>query len=104
MSELAKLFGERVKALRAERGWSQVDLAEKAQRSEEWIRRIELGAGSPSFDTIEVIAGALSVAYAELFSQTPPSTPDARLAAAVEGLDEEAVRWLIAGARLLRGR
>jgi transcriptional regulator with XRE-family HTH domain len=102
MSDLAKLFGERVKALRAERGFSQVELADRAQLSEEWIRRIERGEASPSFQTIEVIAGALSVAYAELFTANPPTTPAARLDAALEGLDDDAVRWLINGARLLR--
>ena len=104
MSDLAKLFGERVKALRAERGFSQVDLAERAQISEEWVRRIERGAATPSFQTIQSLAVALDAGYAELFSDRPPQGADARLAAAVEGLDEDAVRWLINGARLLRRR
>ncbi len=104
MLPLARLFGERVKALRAERGFSQVDLAEKARLSEEWIRRIERGVGAPSFETIEAIAAALNVGYAELFAEPPPQTADGRLAAALQGLDAEAVSWLIAGARLLRGR
>jgi transcriptional regulator with XRE-family HTH domain len=66
------------------------------------IRRIERGAGAPSFDTIQAIATALEVTYAELFTEAPPQTPEGRLAAAVEGLDEAAVRRLITGARLLR--
>lgn len=102
MSDLAKLFGERVKALRAEHGFSQVDLAERAQISEEWVRRIERGAAAPSFQTIHALATALDVGYAELFAETAPQGAEARFAAALEGLDEDAVRWLINGARLLR--
>jgi len=104
MAELAKLFGIRVRALRTECGFTQVELAERAHLSEEWIRRIELGNASPSFPAIEALAAALGVAYAELFTADPPRTGDARLVAAMDGLDEEAVRWLISGARLLRRR
>ncbi len=101
MAELAKLFGLRLKALRSERGFTQVDLAERASLSEEWIRRIERGDASPSFYTIEALATALSVAYTEFFGDTP-TAPEGRLGAALEGLDEDAVRWLVNGARLLR--
>ena len=104
MAGLSKLFGERVKALRSDRGMTQADLGERAQLSEEWIRRIERGEAQPSFQTVEALAGALDCAYGELFAAQPPKSPDERLAAALEGLEEDQVRWLITGARLLRRR
>jgi transcriptional regulator with XRE-family HTH domain len=104
MSALQELFGSRVKALRQEQGLSQVDLAERAHLSEEWVRRIERGAAAPSFQAIETIAMALRVSVGELFAEKAPAKADERIAAAIQDLDEEAVRWLITGARLLRGK
>jgi len=59
MGQLAKMFGRQVKSIRRERHLSQAQLAEAANLSEEWIRRIERGEGSPSLDSIEAIAAAL---------------------------------------------
>lgn len=40
--------------------------------SEEWIRRLERGAGTPSFDAIEALANALSVSPSEFFELSQP--------------------------------
>lgn len=104
MAKLAKLFGERVRALRSRRGLTQVQLADGAQVSEEWIRRIERGEASPSFDTIEAIAAALDAKPVELFAAAAQRRPEERLADTAASLPDEAVEWLIAGARLLGAR
>lgn len=101
MAELAKAFGQRVRALRAERGFSQSELAERAGMSEEWVRRIERGEGAPSFTSLEALSEALDAPVSELFAEAPASDAE-RFARAVEGLGEDAVQWLIRGARLLR--
>jgi transcriptional regulator with XRE-family HTH domain len=67
MSELAKSFGARVKALRNGRGWTQAQLADAMRVSDEWVRKIERGLNNPSFATIEALATALDVVPAELF-------------------------------------
>ena len=102
MAKLGKVFGDRVRALRSSRGLTQVQLADLAQVSEEWVRRIERGEGSPSFDTIEALASALDAKPSDLFSAEEQPGPEERLATAAAKLPEDAIEWLIAGARLLR--
>jgi transcriptional regulator with XRE-family HTH domain len=104
MGQLGAHFGQEVKALRLERGLSQAELAEAAGTSEEWIRRIERGARSPSFDTLEAISRALGVTVARLFAgygDTPVSRHE-RLLFEIEGFNDDQVRWLEAAAKLLR--
>ena len=67
MANLAETFGQHIRARRKARGLTQAQLAEAASMSEEWIRRIERGAGSPSFDAIEALAVALGAAPGDLF-------------------------------------
>jgi transcriptional regulator with XRE-family HTH domain len=104
MGQLGAHFGQEVKALRLERGFSQGQLAEAAGTSEEWIRRIERGARSPSFDTLEAISGALGVTVARLFAGygNTPAALHERLLFEIEGFNEDQMRWLEAAAKLLR--
>lgn len=102
MAKLGKLFGERVRSLRSSRRLTQVQLADLAHVSEEWIRRIERGEASPSFDTIEALASALDAQPEEFFSVKAPRGNNERLADAVATLPDEALEWLIDGARLLK--
>ena len=71
MGELEKRFGGRLREARAARGLTQVELGERADLSEEWVRRLERGEGSPSFDKIEALAAALGVDPSEFFSPSP---------------------------------
>ena len=104
MGQLGEHFGHEVRALRQERGLSQAQLAEAAGTSEEWIRRIERGARSPSFDTLEVISEALGVTVARLFAGygTAPAARQERLLFDIDRLDDDQVRWLEEAAKLLR--
>ncbi|MFO5439508.1 MAG: helix-turn-helix domain-containing protein, partial [Dolichospermum sp.] len=59
--EAKQLFGDRVQALRKERGITQEQLAEHIDKSVEHISYIERGERAPSFETILDIAEALKV-------------------------------------------
>ena len=104
MADLGKLFGSRVRVLRSNQGLTQAQLADATQVSEEWIRRIERGATSPSFATIEALAEALGVRPEELFAIGPPRPDGDRLFDAIGGLSASEVKWLIEGARLLKAK
>jgi transcriptional regulator with XRE-family HTH domain len=101
MADLAVHFGERVRHLRGSLGLTQPRLAETIGKSVEWVRRIERGGASPSFETISALAKALGVAPADLFSDQPIRRSE-QLAGVIEGLSGEQAAWLAEGARLLR--
>ena len=61
-----KRMAKRLKALRAERGWSQADLADRSGVSRIHIARIETGQREPTLGVIEKLAKALKVRAAEL--------------------------------------
>ena len=60
-------FGRNVARLRAERGFSQDKLAEKADLDRTFISRIERGVRNPGVKTLLRIARALEVSIGELF-------------------------------------
>lgn len=60
-------FGTNVRTLRKLRGFSQAELAERADLSTDMLGRIERGQASSSFDTVEALARALTVSPAALF-------------------------------------
>lgn len=69
--EAKQLFGDRVQALRKERGITQEQLAEHIDKSVEHISYIERGERAPSFETILDIAEALKVSVPYLMNVTP---------------------------------
>ena len=72
VAKLAEQFGKQVRARRKARSMTQAQLSEAAGFSEEWLRRIERGAGAPSFEALEALAGALSCSVADLFLDLAP--------------------------------
>lgn len=104
MGQLGSYLGQQVRALRNERGLSQAQLAEAAGTSEEWIRRIERGARSPSFDTLEALSAALGVTVARLFAGFggEGEARYERLLAEIDGYSPMQIEWLESAARLLR--
>lgn len=62
----SKLFGTRLKRLRAERAMSQADVAKASGLSREYIARLELGQQDPTLGTMRKLAKALKVKVAEL--------------------------------------
>lgn len=59
-------LGERIAALRAEKGLSQSALARLVNTSQSAISQIESGERNPSFETIRQLAKALEVSAAHL--------------------------------------
>jgi transcriptional regulator with XRE-family HTH domain len=62
-----RVFGERIRALRQDRGLSQERLAELAGVHRTYLSSLERGERNVSLDNIYAIAKALGVSPAELF-------------------------------------
>lgn len=62
-----KLFGQRIRDLRAERGLNQEDLAEKVGVFRTYMSRIETGVANPTLTMIYALADALGVEVVALF-------------------------------------
>jgi putative transcriptional regulator len=58
----------RLKVLRAERDWSQADLAERAQVSRQTINAIETGKYDPSLDLAFKLADLFDLKIEEIFN------------------------------------
>ncbi len=67
-SDICTRFGERVRQLRKERGWRQIDLAEAAGISENYVSELEQGQKEVCLRTIEALAKALDVGTAALMN------------------------------------
>lgn len=67
-SKLRERFGQQVRSLRADRGLTQEQLAERAEISVDFLSLIERGRSSPSFDNLDDLAQALDVSVADMFS------------------------------------
>lgn len=72
--DLRRRFATNIRAKRAERGWSQEELAFEAGLHRTYISGIERGLRNVGIDNIKVIAKALNVEPSELLL-----VPDARL-------------------------
>jgi transcriptional regulator with XRE-family HTH domain len=62
----AAALGRAVQAIRAERGISQVQLAEQTGLMQSWISHIEHGRRNPTWSNIVRLAEGLGVTIAEL--------------------------------------
>jgi transcriptional regulator with XRE-family HTH domain len=62
-------FGLRVRQLREAAGYSQESFADECGYARSYMSRIERGLGNPSLDAIEVLARALKVHVADLFTE-----------------------------------
>jgi len=70
-----KRLGERIKALRCAKGWSQAHLAQVCDVDARTIRRIERGRNTPSLETFQALASALDVAVSDLQSLLKKGEP-----------------------------
>lgn len=95
MATLAKKFGNEVRARRKARELTQAQLSEATGLSEEWHRKIERGAGAPSFDAIEALSAALGCSAADLFSTiTPRGEIGTRIDALLSRAPDDDLPWL----------
>jgi transcriptional regulator with XRE-family HTH domain len=99
-------LGQRIRALRQERGLQQRQLAEKAGLTPSMVSQIESGRLSPSLHTLGKIAGAYGVPMASLF--------DGRASGRIQitrkkdypvvSFDGASERWTVLGAGLFQGK
>lgn len=66
MSDPKKLFGNKVRSVRKERGWSQEELADACELDRTYIGGIERGERNVSIMNIAKIAQALGVKASSL--------------------------------------
>jgi transcriptional regulator with XRE-family HTH domain len=78
MDDLRKRFGKLLAAHRRERGWTQGELAERAQISIDMVSKLETGSSGARFPVIERLADTLQVDPAELFTTELPKGAFAR--------------------------
>lgn len=62
-----RAIGARIAHLRRERGWSQLELASRADLHRPYVTGIETGARNPTVDVLVRLANALHVPLVELF-------------------------------------
>ena len=67
---ILQLFGNRVRELRLQHGWTQEDLGEKARRHWTYIGGIERGERNITLRVVEDIARALGVKVHSLFNSS----------------------------------
>ncbi len=63
-----RAFGDRLRELRRERGWTQERLAEEAGMARSYLAEIETARRAATIDTINRLAVALGVGIADLFA------------------------------------
>lgn len=82
------VFGQRLRAVREARGWTQDELAERANLSSSVISHFETGVrGKPSADNLVKLANALSVSVDFLLGRTElPEVSDERVAGLLRSL------------------
>lgn len=59
-------MGNRIRQLRRERGWRQIDLAESAGISENYVSDIETGKKEICIKTLQLVANSFNLPISEL--------------------------------------
>ena len=77
-ADVKVMFGERVRHLRKERGWSQEEFAHAVGLDRSYMGSVERGERNVSLENICLIAAALGVPPAELFQQWAAAPADSQ--------------------------
>ena len=64
--DICVALGERIRQLRQERGWRQIDLAEEAGIHENYVSDLELGRKEIGLRTLQTLAQAFAMTAADL--------------------------------------
>jgi transcriptional regulator with XRE-family HTH domain len=64
--EICISLGERIRDLRKERGWRQIDLSVQAHISENYVSDLEIGKKEIGLRTLQAVALALGVKTSDL--------------------------------------
>ena len=71
---IAKIIGERLRAYRIQKGWSQEILAEKAELHHTYIGQLERGEKNATIESIYKVTTALDIPLSALFENISPSS------------------------------
>lgn len=98
MENLARRFGRLIALHRKTKGWTQEQLAQQADISQDMIAKMETGVTGARFPTITKLANALEVDPSELFfSQVPRGTlyrgKRSEIVKLLEELPDKEVEW-----------
>jgi transcriptional regulator with XRE-family HTH domain len=74
-SSLRPRFGQVVRVTREDRGWSQEQLAGRADLNRSYLGEIERGTVVPSIETAAKLAAALGVSLSSLIARFELGTP-----------------------------
>lgn len=74
-STLRQRFGQVVRVTREDRGWSQEQLAGRADLNRSYLGEIERGTVMPSIETAAKLAAALGVSLSSLIARFELGTP-----------------------------
>ena len=64
--DVGKRFGKRLKALRAERGWSQEEFADRAGLHRTYVSAVERAVRNPTLPILAKMAKGFGMSLAEL--------------------------------------
>jgi transcriptional regulator with XRE-family HTH domain len=64
--DICASLGERIRDLRKERGWRQIDLAEQAGINENYVSDLEIGKKEICLRTLQVVATAFGIKTSDL--------------------------------------
>jgi transcriptional regulator with XRE-family HTH domain len=68
-ADLLIRLGNRIRALRKKRGWTQVEFAEKVGLDRSFLADVERGKRNISILNVELIAEGLTITLSQLFSR-----------------------------------
>ena len=74
-TSLRQRFGQVVRVTREDRGWSQEQLAGRADLNRSYLGEIERGTVMPSIETAAKLAAALGVSLSSLIARFELGTP-----------------------------
>jgi len=97
-------IGERIRALRKERGMTQKQVAEKCGMADSAIRKYESGSQTPKVETLQRIADALNVPLFSLLGSVSRTDPDFQMVMEYTGLTEQALYTITNGIRTFPGQ
>jgi transcriptional regulator with XRE-family HTH domain len=95
MGDIKKTIGNRLRDLRNEYGWSQEELAHRAEISPSHMGRLERGERGATIHSLEKVTNALGITFEELFRFLNPeyeNKDNAILYALVQKLSKRSLR------------
>ena len=93
MSDIKKTVGDKIRNLRNGRGWSQEELADRANVSRSFMGEIERGHASATIEVMEKITNALEITLEDLFRDLQSSDSKFTLMMSkINGLSAESLK------------